>query len=101
MTAPSEREAQRGQDGEIRLARGERVALRLWKDEQGGTSKPSHASSYETVGYVLSGRAELTVNGETRTLGAGDSYLVPQGAQHTYTILESFSAVEATTPPAE
>ena len=34
-------------------------------------------------------------------LEPGDSWLVPKGASHTYNILESFTAVEATSPPAE
>ncbi|MFC4455638.1 cupin domain-containing protein [Deinococcus sonorensis] len=83
------------------LARGERVGLRMWQGEQPGTDKDTHASPYETVGYVLQGRAELTVNGQTQTLAEGDSYLVPAGAPHTYRILETFSALEATSPPAE
>jgi quercetin dioxygenase-like cupin family protein len=52
------------------------------------------------VGYVISGRAELFVSGETVALAAGDSYCVPAGAEHTYRILETFTAVEATAPPA-
>lgn len=32
---------------------------------------------------------------------AGDSWTVPEGASHTYVILEPFTAVEATSPPAE
>ena len=34
-------------------------------------------------------------------LSAGDSWTVPKGATHTYNILETFTAVEATSPPAE
>jgi uncharacterized cupin superfamily protein len=34
-------------------------------------------------------------------LEKGDSWVVPKGAQHTYKILETFTAVEATSPPAE
>ncbi len=33
-------------------------------------------------------------------LEPGDSWLVPAGAEHTYRILETFTAVEATSPPA-
>ena len=36
----------------------------------------------------------------TVALAAGDSYCVPAGAEHTYRILETFTAVEATAPPA-
>jgi quercetin dioxygenase-like cupin family protein len=34
-------------------------------------------------------------------LEAGDSWVVPKGAKHSYKILESFTAVEATSPPAQ
>ncbi len=33
-------------------------------------------------------------------LEPGDSWLVPKDASHTYKILETFTAVEATHPPA-
>ncbi|WP_338105692.1 cupin domain-containing protein [Microvirga tunisiensis] len=56
---------------------------------------------YEVVGYVLSGRAELEIEGQTVRLEPGDSWVVPAGAEHTYRILEKFTAVEATAPPAE
>ena len=54
---------------------------------------------YEVVGYVLAGRAELHIEGQMVTLAPGDSYVVPRGARHAYLIRESFSAVEATSPP--
>ena len=47
------------------------------------------------------GRAKLDLEGQTLNLKAGDSWLVPAGATHEYTILEPFTAVEATAPPAE
>jgi quercetin dioxygenase-like cupin family protein len=59
------------------------------------------ARDYETVGYVISGRAELTLEGQSLNLEPGDSWLVPAGAEHSYRILEPFTAVEATAPPAE
>ena len=34
-------------------------------------------------------------------LGPGDSWLVPKGATHRYKILEPFTAIEATAPPAQ
>jgi quercetin dioxygenase-like cupin family protein len=33
-------------------------------------------------------------------LEPGDSWIVPKGASHTYKVLEPFTAVEATSPPA-
>jgi quercetin dioxygenase-like cupin family protein len=86
-------------DGAKHLAAGQHVALRLWENEQPGEPKPLSNKPYETVGYVLKGRAELHLEGNVTTLAPGDSYLVPHNAAHTYKILETFTAIEATSPP--
>ena len=91
----------RGEMGQVHLASGKRVAMRLWRDEQPGADKPPARREYETVGYVIAGRAELTVEGQTLRLEPGDSWLVPAGAEHAYRVLEPFTAVEATAPPAQ
>ncbi len=88
-----------GPDGEVYLASGKSMAMRMWRDEQPADAKPMVRRDYETVGYVLSGRAELQIEGQTVTLEPGNSWVVPRGAEHTYRILETFSAVEATHPP--
>jgi Uncharacterized conserved protein, contains double-stranded beta-helix domain len=89
-----------GEKGQVYLASGKNVAMRLWKDRKPGEAKEPTARDYETVGYVISGRAELKSEGQTVLLEAGDSWVVPKGAVHTYHILEAFTAVEATYPPA-
>lgn len=99
-TKVSSRNASEGPHGEVALAAGETVALRMWRDEAPTDDKPSASRPYETVGYVISGRAELMLAGETVTLEPGDSWVVPAGAEHTYRIVESFTAIEATSPPA-
>ena len=96
----SSRTATKGPHGEVSLAAGDKVAMRMWRDEPVTDDKPSASRPYETVGYVIAGRAELMFNGETVTLEPGDSWLVPAGAEHTYKILDTFTAVEATAPPA-
>ena len=63
--------------------------------------KPAARRDYETIGYVIAGRAELTLEGQTLRLEPGDAWLVPAGAGHAYRILEPFTAVEATAPPAQ
>lgn len=83
------------------LASGVHVSMRMWEEEEPGADKPEHSSPYETVGYVVKGKAELHSEGQVITLEAGDSYLVPKDAKHTYKILETFTAVEATSPPAQ
>ncbi|WP_424950749.1 cupin domain-containing protein [Deinococcus sp.] len=77
------------------LVQGENVALRLWSGEVPGTKKEPHSSPYEVVGYVLQGRAEVTIGSETVEVHVGDTYLIPRDAVHTYSFLETFSAVEA------
>jgi quercetin dioxygenase-like cupin family protein len=93
--------APQGEMGQRYLASGETISMRLWEGTEPGEPKPEAARPYETVGYVLSGRAELLLGGETVALAPGDSWTVPEGATHTYRILETFTAVEATSPPAE
>ena len=89
----------RGEMGERYLATGTRLSMRLWEEEP-HEGEPLRERDYETVGYVIEGKAELEVEGQTVTLSAGDSWVVPRGASHTYRILEPFKAVEATSPPA-
>jgi quercetin dioxygenase-like cupin family protein len=89
-----------GLEGQKYLASGVHVAMRLWENEQSNKKKPVSKHPYETVGYVIKGRAELHIEGQTVILNVGDSYAVPKGAEHSYKILETFSAVEATSPPA-
>lgn len=86
--------------GQIHLASGKRVSMRLWRDEEPQTKEPARRD-YETVGYVISGRAELTIEAQTIRLEPGDSWLVPADAEHSYRIVESFTAIEATAPPAQ
>ena len=86
--------------GQVHLASGKRVSMRLWRDEEPQT-KEAARRDYETVGYVISGRAELTIEGQTIRLEPGDSWLVPAGVEHSYSIVESFMAIEATAPPAQ
>ena len=98
-TKVSSSAASEGEMGQIVLAKGQNLGMRLWKNEAVEASKPATSRDYETVGYVISGRAELHLEGEKIMLEPGDSWVVPRGASHTYEILEPFTAVEATSPP--
>ncbi len=91
----------KGEMGQVYLVSGKRLSMRLWRDEEPGNDAPSTRRDYETVGYVISGRAELHLEGQTLILEPGDSWLVPAEAEHSYRILETFTAVEATAPPAQ
>jgi quercetin dioxygenase-like cupin family protein len=101
VTKVDSRHSPRGTMGQKYLASGVHVAMRLWNEEPGeAAQKPESRRDYETVGYVIAGRAELQLEGQTVILEEGDSWVVPRGAAHRYRVLEPFKAVEATSPPA-
>jgi quercetin dioxygenase-like cupin family protein len=89
-----------GPQGQKYLASSVHIGMRLWEEEQPGDRKPFVRRPYETVGFVIKGRAELHIEGQLVRLDPGDSWVVPKGAEHAYRILEPFTAVEATHPPA-
>lgn len=91
----------RGEMGQKYLGDGKAVSMRMWDGESPSEPKPEAKRSYETVGYVISGKARLHLEGQVVDLEPGDSWVVPKGASHTYEIQETFTAVEATSPPAE
>ena len=93
-------EAERGAMGQMYLARGSSLSMRMWDNVSAEEHCESAAREYETVGYVIDGQAELTVDGQTIRLLPGDSWVVPKDTPHSYKIISSFTAVEATTPPA-
>ncbi|HWE60693.1 MAG TPA: cupin domain-containing protein [Chloroflexota bacterium] len=101
VTKVSAKHSPRGEMGQKYLASGVRVSLRLWENEPPGDPPPPAQRDYETVGYAIGGRAELHLEGQLLLLEPGDSWTVPKGATHTYKILEPFTAVEATAPPAQ
>lgn len=100
VTKVSGTHAPKGPLGQRYLASGKNIAMRLWEDEPPGDAGIEGRRDYETVGYVISGRAELHLEGQVVRLEPGDSWVVPKGAAHSYAILEHFTAVEATYPPA-
>ena len=93
------RESPIGEMGQKYLVSGKRLAMRLWEEAPGEEGEP-HTRPYETVGYVVEGRMRLRTGGDVLTLQPGDSYLVPDGAERCYTVLEPLVAVEVTAPPA-
>lgn len=89
-----------GDLGQKYLASGTHIAMRLWERiEPHDDSEPSQRE-YETVGFVLEGEAKLHLEDQVVSLKRGDSWVVPRGSKHWYEILQPFTAVEATTPPA-
>ena len=94
-------QAPTGPQGQRYLAHTDALSMRLWDAVQPGHASDAVRRDYETVGYVIAGRAELTIEGRSVMLEPGSSWIVPKGAEHGYRIHEPFTAVEATHPPAE
>ena len=93
--------SQQGPQGQRYLASGEAISMRLWDEVPAGHASEPVRRDYETVGYVIAGRAELILQGSTVSLEPGISWIVPKGAEHSYRIHDAFTAIEATHPPAE
>ena len=85
--------------GQKYLASGVHVSMRLWQEEPSAGNEETKRD-YETVGYAISGYSQLTLEGQTVHLDPGDSWVVPKGVAHSYKILKTFTAIEATSPPA-
>ena len=90
----------KGEQGQTYLASGKSVAMRLWQESPREHDKIPSKREFETAGYVISGQAELEIEGQNVKLEPGDSWVVPKGAIHRYRIIDEFTAVEATAPPA-
>ncbi|MES2767137.1 MAG: cupin domain-containing protein [Bacteroidota bacterium] len=101
VTKVDSRYSPKGEMGQKYLASGIHVSMRLWEDVQPGDDMQEMVRHYETVGFVIKGRAELHIEGQVILLEEGNSWVVPKGSLHSYTIVESFTAVEATSPPAQ
>ena len=100
VTKVDSKNSPHGDMGQKYLASGLHVSMRLWENQEPDEPKEPTRREYETVGYVIKGRAELHLEGQMVLLEKDDSWVVPRGASHTYKILETFTAVEATSPPA-
>ncbi len=65
--------------------------------EKGGVG-PVHSHPHIQSSFVVSGRFEMTIGGETRIIAAGDSYIVPSGVPHGVVALDAGELLDAFTP---
>jgi quercetin dioxygenase-like cupin family protein len=66
-----------------------------------GAVVPVHQHPHDQLTYLLAGRAECTVGGETHTLSAGMCVLTPGGTAHTFRALTACRALDVFTPVRE
>jgi mannose-6-phosphate isomerase-like protein (cupin superfamily) len=51
----------------------------------GGQTTPHHHKLTEEIYYVLAGRGQMEIDGESRDVGPGDAIAIPRGASHRIT----------------
>ena len=64
-----------------RFVHSERTTHVYWEIDE-GARLPEHSHPHEQIVNMLEGTYELTVDGETFVLGAGDVLVIPGGATH-------------------
>lgn len=60
-----------------------------------------HQHPHEQSGYVISGRYEMTADGQTYELLPGDSYAVPGNVPHSFRVIKGGEVIDIFTPPRE
>ena len=92
-------DATTGSRGELLLAHGDAVALRVWEHEPAGEQSPEHANDHEYVAYVTAGAMRVRIgDDDAQEVRAGDSYVVPSGTPYAFEVLEAATVVEAVSP---
>ncbi len=66
-----------------------------------GVQVPTHSHSNEQVGYVVSGKVRMVINGENFNLGPGDSYCALSNVPHSAQTLEPAIVIDVFSPPRE
>ncbi|MBI3969018.1 MAG: cupin domain-containing protein [Chloroflexi bacterium] len=81
------------------LASGQRVQM-VELQLQKGFFRPTHSHpEHESIGYVVSGRLQMMIDGKEYTLGPGDAWHHRIGVDHWTRALEDSVAVEIHSPP--
>ncbi|HEX8324278.1 MAG TPA: cupin domain-containing protein [Tepidisphaeraceae bacterium] len=58
----------------------------------------AHAHPHHQLVYVVRGSIAVTVDGQTRTVNAGDSFIVDGGVEHQASALEDSEVLDVFTP---
>jgi mannose-6-phosphate isomerase-like protein (cupin superfamily) len=83
----------------INCIRGKNVEMLFIKLEPGESTFHSHSN--EQMGYILSGEAEISIDGEIQICRAGDGYYIPCNVQHGFKVLNNncLEYIEVFSPP--
>ncbi|MEO0561304.1 MAG: cupin domain-containing protein [Chloroflexota bacterium] len=64
-----------------------------------GAEVPLHDHMNDQVGYVVSGKLEITIGGETAVILPGESYAIPGGVPHQAIAREDSVLIDVFSPP--
>jgi quercetin dioxygenase-like cupin family protein len=82
------------------LVHGIRTLMTEFRLEQGALL-PKHRHPHEQTGYLVSGRLDLTIGGQTHTVSPGDSWCIPGDVEHSAVAHEDSVAIEVFSPVRE
>ncbi len=82
------------------LVHGEKTLLAEFRLAK-GAAVPFHDHPHEQTGYLIAGRLEFTVDGETYTAEPGDSWCIPGNIGHSAVATEDTVVVEVFSPVRE
>ena len=82
------------------LIHGPALMLVEFRFQQGGIGAPHKHEEHEQVGYIAKGSFEITIDGKSQTVHAGDTYYAAKNVIHGVVALEDDSVIiDAFTPP--
>lgn len=79
------------------FAPGESIMSMLVELKQGGVGT-GHSHPHEQIGFVVSGKIEITIEGVAHQISAGEQIYVPSNQFHTVVALEDTQILEIFTP---
>ena len=79
------------------LVHGEKTLMVKFQMEKGALL-PRHSHPHEQTGYLISGKIELTIDGETFPVEPGDSWSIAENIEHSAAIREDTVAIEVFSP---
>lgn len=85
----------------IRTIHGEKLMM-SYVHLQPHSTVAEHSHLHEQMGMVLEGTFELTIDGESRTLEKGDTYIIPSYVKHSAKAFDKMAvALDIFSPPRE
>jgi len=85
----------------LRIMSGQNIMMSMVEIAPKAVLNP-HSHSNEQGGIVLQGEFEFTIGDETKTLHAGDAYMIPGGVEHSLVASDGWAlCLDIFSPPRE